>query len=73
MRCVLAQIREGQRAIMGLLLESHLRAGRQRLDCAGRLAYGVSITDGCIGWSETESLLFEAAEAVEHMHGGGAS
>lgn len=73
MRCVLAQIREGQRAIMGLLLESHLRAGRQRLDCAGRLAYGVSITDGCIGWSETESLLFEAAEAVEHMNGGGAS
>ena len=58
---------------MGLLLESHLRRGRQRLGGAGPLAYGVSITDGCIGWSETERLLFEAAEAVEHTNGGGAA
>ena len=63
-REVLGQLRAGQRAIMGLLLESHLRPGRQSLD-AGPLEYGVSITDGCIGWSETERLLFEAAEAVE--------
>lgn len=70
-RSVLEQIRGGQRAIMGLLLESHLRPGRQRLDAPGDLEYGVSITDGCIGWSETEALLFEAAEAVQRASDGG--
>jgi 3-deoxy-7-phosphoheptulonate synthase len=64
-REVLEQIRAGRRAIMGLQLESHLRPGRQQLDAAVGLDYGVSVTDGCIGWAETERLLFEAAEAVE--------
>lgn len=74
-RSVLQQIRGGQRAIMGLLLESHLRPGRQDLGATGplELEYGVSVTDGCIGWSETERLLFEAAEVVEGMRSGGAT
>ena len=66
-------MREGQRAIRGLLRGGQLRPGRRRCGCGGRLAYGVSTADGCIGWSETERLLFEAAEAVEHTNGGGAA
>jgi 3-deoxy-7-phosphoheptulonate synthase len=48
--------------IIGLMLESNLVAGRQDVT-AGRsgLTYGQSITDECIGWDETESLLLEAA------------
>lgn len=64
-RSVLEQFAGGQRAIMGILLESNLRPGRQALEPGTALEYGVSVTDGCMGWTETEALLFEAAEAVE--------
>lgn len=63
-REVLAQVRSGQRAIAGFALESHLHPGRQNSGPGAQLAPGVSITDACIGWSETEDLLAEAAEAV---------
>ena len=63
-REVLAQVRGGQTAIMGLLIESNLFPGRQTWKPGGELAYGVSITDGCIGWDETESLLAEIDAAV---------
>ena len=41
---------------MGLLLESNIQAAARRAQ-AGRAAYGVSITDACIGWADTERLL----------------
>ena len=63
-REVLRQMRAGQEAIMGLLLESNLVSGKQAWKEGGTLQYGVSITDACIGWSDTEALLYEAAEAV---------
>jgi 3-deoxy-7-phosphoheptulonate synthase len=63
-REVARQFREGQRALMGLLIESNLRPGNQRWEEGGGLRYGVSITDACIGWGETEALLHEIAEAV---------
>ncbi len=63
-RAVLSQFHDGQAAIMGLLLESNLKPGKQRWQQGVALAYGVSITDACIGWDETEALLYEAAEAV---------
>jgi len=63
-REVVRQFREGQRALMGLLIESNLRPGRQCWEQGGALRYGVSITDACIGWDETEALLHEIAEAV---------
>ena len=60
-RDVLEQRRAGDRSIAGLMLESNLHAGSQPVVAdRSRLAYGVSITDGCIGWDETESLLLEA-------------
>ncbi len=46
------------RAIAGVMLESHLFAGKQSLtEDPSHLSYGVSITDPCIGWEETENLL----------------
>ncbi|MFN7811940.1 MAG: 3-deoxy-7-phosphoheptulonate synthase, partial [Planctomycetia bacterium] len=58
---VVRQVRAGNSPLMGFMVESNLNAGNQPLR-GGRdgLAYGVSITDGCIGWDETEELLLEA-------------
>lgn len=59
------QISAGNRAIRGLMLESHLFAGKQPLiDELDQLAYGVSITDPCLGWSETKELVLSAAERL---------
>ena len=55
------QIVEGNRSIVGLMLESHLSEGRQELlSDKSKLRYGVSITDACIDWESTEKLLREA-------------
>jgi len=61
---VVKQVRDGQKAIMGVMLESNLKAGNQAWKEGSKLEYGMSITDACIGWDETETLLYEAAEAV---------
>ena len=61
---VLDQVRNGNEALMGLLLESNLVRGRQDWIPGTPLAYGVSITDACLGWDETEALLYEVAGAV---------
>ncbi|MBM7333584.1 3-deoxy-7-phosphoheptulonate synthase [Alloalcanivorax marinus] len=52
---ILAQRRGGDRTVAGVMLESHLRGGNQPL--TGELAYGVSITDACLGWDDTEACL----------------
>ncbi|MFN2378167.1 MAG: 3-deoxy-7-phosphoheptulonate synthase [Candidatus Binatia bacterium] len=53
----------GEESVLGLLLESNLAEGRQDWT-AGSLRHGVSITDACIGWEETEDLLVELAAMV---------
>jgi len=63
-RSILEQVRAGQPALMGLLVESNLRPGSQKWTPGARLEPGVSITDACIGFEETEALLAEAAAAV---------
>jgi 3-deoxy-7-phosphoheptulonate synthase len=63
-RDVAAQIAGGSRAIMGVMLESHLVAGRQEPRPGEPLAYGQSVTDACIGWDESVTLLEELAQAV---------
>jgi 3-deoxy-7-phosphoheptulonate synthase len=63
-REVLAQFHGGQNALMGLLIESNLLPGRQSWGEEAGLEYGVSITDACIGWEETEALLGEIAGTV---------
>jgi 3-deoxy-7-phosphoheptulonate synthase len=60
-RDVLEQRISGDRSIVGMMLESNLNPGSQPVQQdRSQLAYGVSITDGCIGWDETEALLLEA-------------
>ena len=62
---VLNQIRKGNSDIMGMMLESHLFQGHQVLsENPSSLAVGVSITDPCIGWSETEELVLLACELM---------
>ncbi|MHC4984831.1 MAG: 3-deoxy-7-phosphoheptulonate synthase [Planctomycetota bacterium] len=56
---VLAQWRNGQTAILGMMLESNLVAGKQAL--GEGLTYGQSITDACIDWDTTDQLLRDAA------------
>ncbi len=55
---------EAPSPIIGVMLESYLAGGAQAMPAAGQppLTYGVSITDACIGWEETEALLRAAAK-----------
>ncbi len=63
-RDVAGQIAKGNRNIVGLMLESNLVAGAQKLAPGKELVYGQSITDACIGWKESSALLDTLAEAV---------
>ncbi len=58
------QIAGGERRIAGVMIESHLAHGRQNVDTPARLAYGQSITDECLGWSETADMIHLLAAAV---------
>jgi len=62
---VAGQIKAGNHNIMGVMLESHLVAGRQNVENKDELIYGQSITDACIAWDETEALLRKLAQAVK--------
>jgi len=64
LRDVLRQLESPASPILGVQIESHLEEGRQALRAGEPLAYGVSLTDACIGWRETESLLRDAAASV---------
>ncbi|AXF01410.1 MULTISPECIES: 3-deoxy-7-phosphoheptulonate synthase [Paraburkholderia] len=58
------QLTDGDKRIVGVMIESHLEAGRQDLKPGVPLARGVSITDACIGWAQTEPVLHTLAQAV---------
>lgn len=60
-KSVIEQIIQGDESIAGLMLESHLYAGKQTLKASrDTLKYGLSVTDACMGWEETQSLILEA-------------
>lgn len=59
------QIATNQRAIAGVMIESHLNAGRQPYQPDVDLKYGVSITDACIDWPQTHTILENLSEAVK--------
>ncbi|MBI2855611.1 MAG: 3-deoxy-7-phosphoheptulonate synthase, partial [Chloroflexi bacterium] len=63
---VLNQRIAGNGSIVGMMLESHLFEGKQTLDESnpGKLKYGISITDACIGWEETTELVTAAYQAL---------
>ena len=64
-RDIIHQIKTGQDNIFGLMIESHLVAGRQDYKQGTELTYGQSITDACIGWEDSEQLLRELSAAVK--------
>ena len=59
------QVAAGDRAIVGIMLESFIVAGRQELDSGQTLTYGQSITDACLDWERTAVILDRLAGAVE--------
>ena len=61
---VAGQISQGNYAIFGVMVESHLVEGRQDLIEGSALCYGQSITDACIGWDDTETLLATLNQSV---------
>ncbi len=60
-----SQIANGDLRIMGVMIESHLKAGRQDVVEGRELTYGQSITDACLGWNDTVQLLKDLATAVQ--------
>ncbi|QHM70323.1 3-deoxy-7-phosphoheptulonate synthase AroG [Mixta intestinalis] len=66
---VAQQISSGEKAIMGVMIESHLVEGNQSLESGAPLVYGKSITDACIGWEDTENVLRQLAAAVKARRG----
>jgi 3-deoxy-7-phosphoheptulonate synthase len=65
---VLEQRVHGNENVIGVMVESNLSEGSQKLPAdLSQLRYGVSVTDGCIGWEETEHLLRSAAQGVSGL------
>jgi len=62
------QIIEGNKSIVGLMIESNINAGSQSIPAnLDELAYGVSVTDGCIGWEATEQCLRAMRDKVKSV------
>jgi 3-deoxy-7-phosphoheptulonate synthase len=65
MRDVVHQIREGNRSVVGLMVESFIEPGNQAIpEDLSKLKYGCSVTDACIGWDTTVEVLHNLAHAV---------
>ena len=74
LRSVVDQVRWGETAIRGFMLESNLFEGSQKIgEDLSSLRYGVSVTDGCIGWEETERIVLHAADIVRNSIAAGGS
>jgi 3-deoxy-7-phosphoheptulonate synthase len=61
---IATQLSMGEERLFGIMVESHLKAGRQDLVSGKPLVYGQSITDGCISWEDSARLLDTLAEGV---------
>ena len=60
-----SQILLGNKSIFGVMLESNLFSGKQKiLDNKDDMQYGVSVTDGCIDWQETEEVIRSLSKAI---------
>ena len=65
MKNVANQIIDGNRSIIGLMVESNINAGNQSIpDDLGDLQYGVSVTDKCVDWETTETMIRELQQSV---------
>ena len=66
---VIQQILDGNNSIVGLMLESNLYEGNQSIPSnLDQLKYGVSVTDKCMGWKETERIILAASEKLRNAH-----
>ena len=63
---VAQQIKSGSRNIIGVMIESHLVEGNQKIQAGKDLVYGQSITDACINFTQTKAILTDLASAVEY-------
>ncbi len=62
------QIREGNRSIVGLMIESNIEAGNQPIPAdLSQLKYGCSVTDACVDWATTETMIRKAAAALRDV------
>ncbi|MBD1806975.1 3-deoxy-7-phosphoheptulonate synthase [Microcoleus sp. FACHB-SPT15] len=62
---IIQQIVEGNQSIVGMMLESNLHEGNQRIpNNLDELKYGISVTDKCLGWEETEKIVLAAYEKL---------
>lgn len=72
-RDIAGQIARGSRSVFGVMVESHIQAGAQKFsagkDDPSRLVYGQSITDACIGWDDSLTVLDVLSEAVKARRG----
>ena len=65
MKDVIGQIRDGNQSIVGLMVESNLEAGNQPIPAdLSQLKYGCSVTDACVSWADTETMIRDAARVL---------
>jgi 3-deoxy-7-phosphoheptulonate synthase len=68
MRDVVHQIREGNRSVVGLMVESFIEPGNQPIpEDLSKLRYGCSVTDACVGWDATVEMLTGAAQVLREV------
>jgi 3-deoxy-7-phosphoheptulonate synthase len=66
---VVAQRKSGHRSIVGLMIESFIEAGNQAIPAdLTQLQYGCSVTDACVDWTTTETMIRDAASALRTFH-----
>ncbi|MCG8572208.1 MAG: 3-deoxy-7-phosphoheptulonate synthase [Spirochaetes bacterium] len=65
LRSLLEQRKHGHQSLIGFMLESNLKCGKQNIpENLSQLEYGVSITDDCISWEDTEELIYRTADQI---------
>jgi 3-deoxy-7-phosphoheptulonate synthase len=68
MRDVVHQIREGNRSVVGFMVESFIEPGNQPIPAdLSKLRYGCSVTDACVGWDTTVEMLRRAREVLREL------
>jgi len=60
-----AQISAGDKSLFGVMIESHLVEGRQDIIDGGAVTYGQSVTDACINWDDSETVMRQLSDAVK--------
>ena len=62
------QLLSGEKNIIGIMLESNLVEGNQKISSRDKLKYGQSITDSCIGWEETENIILDLDDTLKNAY-----